>query len=90
MRQVLLLDELVDGQRFRGFNLNLLLWSFLAMLASGSLGLLLLRSVGLTGAPVWADIFVTGLAIGSGTKPLHDLISNLQQSSSQKEASAAQ
>jgi len=64
--------------------------SFLAMLASGSLGLMLLRSVGLTGAPAWADIFVTGLAIGSGTKPLHDLISNLQQSSSQKEASAAQ
>jgi AAHS family 4-hydroxybenzoate transporter-like MFS transporter len=35
VRQVLLLDELVDGQRFRGFNLNLLLWSFLAMLADG-------------------------------------------------------
>ena len=73
-------------------NRAVLIWaiaSFLAMLASGSLGLLLLRSVGLTGAPVWADIFVTGLAIGSGTKPLHDLISKLQQSSSQKEASAA-
>jgi MFS transporter, AAHS family, 4-hydroxybenzoate transporter len=35
VRQVLLIDELVDGQRFRRFNLNLLLWSFLAMLADG-------------------------------------------------------
>ena len=35
MGQVLLIDELVDGQRFRRFNLNLLLWSFLAMLADG-------------------------------------------------------
>jgi hypothetical protein len=72
-------------------NRAVLLWGFsslLAMLASGGLGLFLLRSVGLKGAPTWLDILVTGLAIGSGTKPLHDLISNLQQSSSQKEKSA--
>ena len=63
--------------------------SLLAMLASGGLGIFLLRTVGLKGAPVWVDILVTGLAIGSGTKPLHDLISNLQDSSSQSEQSAA-
>ncbi|HWL46457.1 MAG TPA: MFS transporter [Sphingomonadaceae bacterium] len=28
-------DELVDGQTFRGFNLNLLFWSFCAMFAEG-------------------------------------------------------
>jgi AAHS family 4-hydroxybenzoate transporter-like MFS transporter len=28
-------DELVDGQKFRRFNLNLLIWSFLAMFADG-------------------------------------------------------
>jgi len=28
-------DELVDGQRFRPFNLNLLIWSFCAMFAEG-------------------------------------------------------
>lgn len=69
-----------------------LLWavaSFLAMLAAGSLGLLLLHAIGLTKAPIWLDILVTGLAIGSGTKPLHDLISNLQQSSGDQEQTAA-
>jgi AAHS family 4-hydroxybenzoate transporter-like MFS transporter len=33
--QVLQLEELVDGQKFGRFNMNLLLWSFLAMLADG-------------------------------------------------------
>ncbi len=69
-----------------------LLWavaSFLAMLAAGGLGLLLLHAIGLTKAPIWLDVLVTGLAIGSGTKPLHDLISNMQQSSGEKEQSPA-
>ena len=35
MSQVLNLEELVDGQKFGRFNLNLLVWSFLAMLADG-------------------------------------------------------
>jgi hypothetical protein len=30
------------------------------------------------------DILVTGLAIGGGTKPLHDLIGNLQASKDSK------
>ena len=33
--QVLSVDELVDGQRFSRFNANLLIWSFLAMIADG-------------------------------------------------------
>jgi len=33
--QVLSIDELVDGQKIRSFNINLLIWSFLAMLADG-------------------------------------------------------
>lgn len=73
-------------------NRAVLLWaiaSALAMLASGGLGVFLLRAVGLTGVPAWVDVLVTGLAVGSGTKPLHDLISNLQSSSSSQEASAA-
>ena len=73
-------------------NRTVIIWaiaSLLAMLASGGLGLFLLRSVGLKGAPVAVDVLVTGLAIGSGTKPLHDLISNLQSSSTSKEESAA-
>jgi MFS transporter, AAHS family, 4-hydroxybenzoate transporter len=33
--QVLNLEELVDGQKFGRFNINLLIWSFLAMVADG-------------------------------------------------------
>ena len=33
--QVMSLEELVDGQKFGRFNINLLVWSFLAMLADG-------------------------------------------------------
>jgi MFS transporter, AAHS family, 4-hydroxybenzoate transporter len=35
MRQTIRIDDLVDGQKFRGFNVNLLIWSFLAMFADG-------------------------------------------------------
>jgi AAHS family 4-hydroxybenzoate transporter-like MFS transporter len=33
--QTIRIDDLVDGQKVRGFNLNLLFWSFLAMFADG-------------------------------------------------------
>jgi AAHS family 4-hydroxybenzoate transporter-like MFS transporter len=33
--QSIRIDDLVDGQSFRGFNFNLLFWSFLAMFADG-------------------------------------------------------
>ena len=29
--------------------------------------------------PFWADLLVTGLVVGAGTKPLHDLVSNIEQ-----------
>ena len=35
MGQSIRIDDLVDGQKIRGFNLNLLFWSFLAMFADG-------------------------------------------------------
>ncbi len=35
MSQVLPIDELVDGQKIRAFNISLLVWSFLTMLADG-------------------------------------------------------
>ncbi len=35
MGQTIRIDDLVDGQKFRGFNFNLLFWSFLAMFADG-------------------------------------------------------
>jgi hypothetical protein len=57
--------------------------SLLGMLASGCFGILLLQAAGFD-IPAFWDIALTGLAVGSGTKPLHDLISNMQKASSQK------
>ncbi len=34
--------------------------------------------------PFWADLLVTGLVVGAGTKPLHDLVTNLQKSKDNK------
>ena len=59
--------------------------SFLGMLLCGWFGILLLRLTGLKGVPAELDIVLTGLAVGSGTKPLHDLISNVQKAKEQKE-----
>jgi hypothetical protein len=68
----------------------------LAMAVSAALGLYLLHAVGLPegswrGGPFsaqglrrWVDLLVTGLAVGGVTKPLHDLISNLQASKEAK------
>jgi len=47
-----------------------------AMLVSGYTGIFLLHMVGLH-TVAWLDILVTGLAVAGGTKPLHDLISNI-------------
>jgi hypothetical protein len=54
-----------------------------AMLLSGFFGFQMLLATGLD-VPEGLDIAITGLAIGSGTKPLHDLISNLQKSKDDK------
>lgn len=69
-------------------NMTVLSWgltSLIAMLGSGYLGMYLLRAVGVAGAPVWLDIAITGLAVGAGTKPLHDLIKNIEKSKEEKE-----
>jgi hypothetical protein len=57
----------------------------LGTLASGVFGIFLLRAVGFAGMPEEVDMIITGLAIGSGTKPLHDLISNLQKAKENRE-----
>jgi hypothetical protein len=59
--------------------------SFLGMTLCGLFGLFMLRLVGFTGVPEEADIVISGLAVGSGTKPLHDLISNMQKAKESKE-----
>lgn len=78
--------------------------SVLAMLVCASLGIFLLRSVEAPGpakttassAPSPArdpnrvlDLLVTGLVVGAGTKPLHDLITQIQTSSGSSKAKAS-
>jgi len=50
----------------------------LALFTCAWFGVLLLAAIGINDAPQWFDLAATALVIGAGTKPLHDLISNLQ------------
>jgi hypothetical protein len=56
--------------------------TFAATLLSAAAGFYLLRLIsadqGWHGVPAWADALVTGLIVGSGTKPLHDLVTRAQ------------
>jgi len=59
--------------------------SILAFLVSATLGLYLLQAVAVAvdNPPGWLnafDVLVTGLVIGAGTKPLHDLIARIEKS----------
>jgi hypothetical protein len=65
---------------------TVLIWGLataVATVASALSGFYLLHSIaGATwnGIPVWADALITGLIVGSGTKPVHDLITRAQGS----------
>jgi hypothetical protein len=67
-------------------NRTVLIWGLataVATVASAISGFYLLHSIaGATwdGIPVWADALITGLIVGSGTKPVHDLITRAQGS----------
>jgi hypothetical protein len=77
-------QELVDQIRRNSTTL----WavaSMLGMVVAGWLGVLLLRAVNENNAPRWLDIIITGIVIGGGTKPLHDLIGNIQNAKEDKE-----
>ncbi len=79
-------QDVVDGIQA---NRTVILWTaatVIALLVSAFMELGLIQSVAhVTGSngttPDWfqrADVVVTGIAIGAGTKPLHDLISRLE------------
>lgn len=64
-------------------NRRLLFWGLatvVGLFASAALKLYFLRALGVPDSPRWAEILVTGLVIGAGTKPLHDLISRIEKS----------
>lgn len=55
--------------------------SAIAAVASSGSGFYLLHAIaapGWNGVTIWIDAIVTGLMIGGGTKPLHDLIARMQ------------
>lgn len=56
-----------------------LLASVIGMYVSASLEIYLLRTVGIGHASRWEEILATGLIIGSGTKPLHDVITIISE-----------
>jgi hypothetical protein len=43
------------------------------------LGLRFVAAVDVSDPPEWLDVFLTGVIIGAGTKPLHDLISRIEK-----------
>jgi len=67
---------------------GVLMWgiaTFVATVLSATAGFYLLRMLavdpGWDGIAPWADALVTGLVVGSGTKPLHDVITRFQRQS---------
>jgi hypothetical protein len=68
-------------------NTTVIAWaiaSATAMVLCGIFGFRLLSATGLDVPWGGLDVVITGLAVGSGTKPLHDLISNMQKSKDEK------
>ena len=68
---------------------GIIMWgiaTLLATLLAAGAGFYLLRMIsadpGWNGVSRWVDALVTGLVVGSGTKPLHDLFTRVQGTSS--------
>ncbi|MDQ3691410.1 MAG: hypothetical protein M3406_15555 [Chloroflexota bacterium] len=59
--------------------------TMLGALASGALGLYLLRAVGADATPGWLDVTITGVIIGGGSKALHDLMKGIETSKEKNE-----
>jgi len=54
----------------------------LGFLLCAVLNITLMQAVRANGSgqpPFWADLLVTGLVVGAGTKPLHDLVANIER-----------
>lgn len=67
---------------------KLITWAFatvFAILGTSSTGLFLMHAIGAEKVAPWLDILITGLAIGAGTKPLHDLIGYIENKQEESE-----
>jgi len=62
----------------------------LSFLLCAKLNITLMEAVAANGSgqpPFWADLLVTGLVVGAGTKPLHDLVANIERKQDSSRAS---
>ena len=59
--------------------------ALLAMAGAGYTGFLVMHVIGLTQVAAPVDLLITGMAVGGGVKPLHDLITNLRESKTSKQ-----
>jgi hypothetical protein len=73
---------------------TVLLWGVatgIAAIVSAASGFYLLHMIAapdwVTSIPRWVDAVVTGLVVGTGTKPLHDLINRAQDATKPKTTS---
>lgn len=57
----------------------------IAAYVAANYGLLILTLIGIDNPNEWMDVSVTALAVGGGTKPLHDLITNIQKKKEESE-----
>ena len=62
--------------------------SVIGMYAAAGLHLYFLRTVGIASGSRWEEILATGLIIGAGTKPLHDLTKLISATKEKAEATA--
>lgn len=78
-------QRMVNQFRANSSALSFGLAAAIAMVACGYLGVFFLHSLGVTSTGIVLDLLITGLAVGGGTKPLHDLISNVQKAKDAKQ-----
>jgi hypothetical protein len=77
------LDVIRSNRAVFFFALNTAIAAYVA----ANYGFLILTLIGVDKPNEWMDITVTALAIGGGTKPLHDLITNIQKKKEDSEDS---
>lgn len=73
-------------------NRAVLYWALticIGFLVSSWLRIYLLSTIGVAGQTRFTEILVTGLILGGGTKPLHDLISKIEKSKTNEEDKTA-
>ncbi|QII09244.1 hypothetical protein BH93_27100 (plasmid) [Rhodococcoides fascians A25f] len=86
--------EAAAKEKTASFGGAVLFWTLatiISMFAAAKLNLYFLHTVGISSGAVWVEVLATGLIIGAGTKPLHDvveLISKKKDAADQKAANA--